>query len=288
MTGLEADFQLRIRGKVRVFPIPSVMGIINATPDSFFDGDPLSSEAALWEKVELAVKEGADFLDLGGESSRPGAEPVGWEEECSRVIPILKKIKKKYPDLAVSIDTCRAETARLCLEEGADLVNDISAGEESRDAMFEVCGTYDVPLILMHKKGRPADMQKNPEYRDVVNEVGEYLENRAALALQAGLQRDQIILDPGIGFGKMMTHNLDLLKNLSTLAKTGFPILVGASMKRIVGDLTGRETKERLSGSLGLHLASILNGASLLRVHDVGAMRDTLKTFFAVRPKGVR
>lgn len=281
MKGEDDFFFLRIRGTQRRFPIPSVMAVVNATPDSFYDGDPASSETALWEKIETAVREGAELIDLGGESSRPGADAVSAEEELRRILPVLKKIKKRYANVVVSIDTFKKETAEVCLAEGADLINDISAGESSKDAMFELCRRFDVPIVLMHKQGESKTMQERPEYGDVVSEVAAYLSRRAALALERGLTKDQCVLDPGIGFGKTKEHNLALLKNISTFRRFGFPVLIGASMKRIVGDLTGRATEARLPGSLGIHLAAVMNGASVLRVHDVGAMRDALRTFFA-------
>ncbi|MBL8994600.1 MAG: dihydropteroate synthase, partial [Spirochaetia bacterium] len=230
----------------------------------------------------------ADFLDLGGESSRPGADPVSAEEEIRRLLPVLKKIKKHFSELPISIDTFKSKTAEVCLSEGADLVNDISAGEASGGAMFAICRKFDVPIVLMHKQGESKTMQDRPEYEDVVSEVALYLSERAKFALGHGIGGDQCVLDPGIGFGKNKEHNLALLKNIFVFRKLGFPVLIGASMKRIVGDLTGRPTEGRLPGSLGIHLAAVMNGASILRVHDVGAMKDALTGFFGALGPSLR
>ncbi|MBN8217036.1 MAG: dihydropteroate synthase [Spirochaetes bacterium] len=281
-------FSLRLRdGTVRAFPRPTLMGILNATPDSFFDGDPQQNKALLLARLDRMVHEGVALVDLGGESTRPGATPVPLLTELDRVIPLLRHARKEYPGLLISIDTTKAAVADAALQEGADLINDTSAGEDSEGLLFESCARAGCPLILMHRNGRPDSMQDNPVYGDVVAEVCAALAGRARLAQAAGIRRDRIVLDPGIGFGKLEAHNLALLRGLPALKALGYPVLVGASMKRVVGDLTGRPTAERLPGTLGLHLAASLLGADLLRLHEPWAMKDALIAFRALIPQEV-
>lgn len=273
-------------GRGREWPKPVLMGILNATPDSFFDGDPRENRALLLARLDRLAAEGIPIADLGGESTRPGSKPVPLMTELDRVIPILRHARKRYPELLISIDTTKAAVADAALQEGADLINDTSAGEDSEGRIFESCARAGCPIILMHRLGRPDTMQENPHYGDVVAEVCAHLASRAQAARKAGILPERIILDPGIGFGKLKEHNLALLRDLGALKALGHPVLIGASMKRIVGDLTGRETPDRLAGTLGLHLAAAEAGADLLRLHEPWAMKDALAGYRALAPHG--
>jgi len=262
---------------------PVIMGIINCTPDSFFDGGSLFTETgALSEKLLLTraenmINAGVRILDLGGESSRPGSAGISAEEEIRRVIPAVCLLKKKFPQIIISIDTCKAAVAETAAAEGADIINDISAFQAD-PRMAEV-----MPVIIMHMQGTPRHMQDAPVYSSVADEVYNFLTERAEFLLNAGFTGKQIIIDPGIGFGKTLEHNLALLKAIPRFLEPGFPVLIGVSMKKMVGDLTGRQVNRRLSGTLGVQLAAVLNGAHIIRVHEPEPFNDLLKCFFAAR-----
>jgi len=245
-----------------------VMGILNVTPDSFSDGGDFSDpSAAVARALEMAAQ-GADIIDIGGESTRPGAEPVPAEEEIRRIVPVIEKTRAQS-DVFISIDTMKAEVALRALEAGADIINDVSAFEGDA-GMAEVAAKIGSGVILMHMKGSPQTMQDDPDYGNVVREVGTYLEGRLDFAEHCGVQRDRMVIDPGIGFGKTLEHNLALLRRLPELATGGSPILVGASRKSFIGQVLGRDTPaERLAGSLGVAAWAALQGAHILRVHDV-------------------
>ncbi len=255
-----------------------IMGVVNATPDSFYAPSRLSQ----WERV---IQEGADLLDIGGESTRPGALPVSAEEEARRLLPILNAIKEKHFSYPVSIDTQKADVARQALEQGADLINDISALRYD-PAMADVLASGDVPVVLMHMQGTPPTMQKDPRYQDVVAEIISFFQERMDFAVKKGIAERRIILDPGMGFGKTLEHNMDILKRFSTFKKLGRPLLVGASRKTFIGKLLGHPEilppEERLEGTLAAHLWAVQEGASGLRVHDVAAARKSLKVWEAL------
>ena len=245
-----------------------VMGILNVTPDSFSDGGNYSDpSSAVARALEMAAQ-GADIIDIGGESTRPGAQPVKGEEEIRRVIPIIEKIRE-HSDVLVSIDTMKAETASRALEAGADIINDVSAFEaDSR--MVDVAAETQAGVVLMHMKGSPQTMQNDPGYGNVVQEVDTYLADRIRFSEQRGVRRECLVVDPGIGFGKTVEHNLELLRGIPQLAECGCPVLVGASRKSFIGHLTGREAPaERRAGSLGAAAWAAAHGAHILRVHDV-------------------
>jgi dihydropteroate synthase len=245
-----------------------VMGILNATPDSFSDGGAfLDPNRAVGRALEM-VAQGADIIDIGGESTRPGAEPVSETDEIKRTVPIIARIREQS-DIPLSIDTMKAGVAAEAVAAGADIINDVSAFEADA-RMVEVAAKTEVGVILMHMKGRPRTMQDHPVYENVVAEVCDYLASRIDFAVQHGVAHDRIIVDPGIGFGKTVAHNLDLLRGLPALSTCGCPLLVGASRKRFIGRITGREHPEdRLAGSLGVAAWAVANGAHILRVHDV-------------------
>ncbi|MCR5882662.1 dihydropteroate synthase [Rhizobacter sp. J219] len=253
---------------------PRVMGIVNITPDSFSDGGRHATTQAAVAYCEQLLKEGADMLDLGGESSRPGAEPLPLEEEQARVLPVLREALKL--GVPVSVDTYKPETMRAALELGADIVNDIYAlrwpGAVEAVAAHPGCG-----VCLMHMQGEPMSMQQRPIYGDVLDEVGRFLRDRAALLEQAGVQRERITLDPGIGFGKTVEHNVALLARQRELLGLGYPLLIGWSRKSSLGVLTGRPVEQRQAASLAAALAAAVRGAKVLRVHDVAATVDALK-----------
>ncbi len=267
-----------------VFNRPYLMGIVNVTPDSFYDGgffNGLSSENFL-KKIKKFEAAGVDLIDIGGESSRPGATPVSEEEELKRVIPKIRKIRSKFPDLILSLDTYKAKVAEQGILAGANIINDISSGEESSGEIFEICKKYAAPIILMHKKGVPADMQKNVHYKDATKEIYNYFKKKLNLLKKMGIANNKIMIDVGFGFGKHKKENLELLKNLKQFKKLKVGILVGASRKTTVGELIDKEADERLYGSIGISLAALKKGADMIRMHDPVEMKDALVTFFSV------
>ena len=261
---------------------PVVVGILNITPDSFSDGgDFFDPEAAARHAVAM-LDEGAGILDLGGESTRPGSDPVSREEELRRVIPVIERILAVRPEAVISVDTYRADTATAALEAGARLINDVTAlrGDPSMASVVEKAAC---PVILMHMQGEPKTMQNEPYYDDVVREVKDYLAQRAEYAISAGVRPENIILDPGIGFGKNLEHNLTLLRNLDAVVDLGFPVLVGASRKRFIGEISGiQEARGRVFGTVATTVLAYERGASYFRVHDVRANREALAVSEAV------
>lgn len=252
-----------------------IMGILNATPDSFSDGGRFQTlEKAVARGLQM-VEEGADIIDIGGESTRPGAKPVQPLEEIARTVPIIGKLREKTTAL-ISIDTRKAEVARAAVAAGADIINDISALADPE--MVKVAAETGAGLVLMHMQGVPETMQNDPRYDDVVSNVWNFLEERMEFAVERGVAPEQIALDPGIGFGKTDEHNLALLRGIPALAAAGRPVLIGASRKSFIGRLTGRENPaDRLAGSLALAVFSALRGAQILRVHDVKESCDALR-----------
>ena len=255
---------------------PLLMGVVNVTPDSFSDGGQFLDAKAAIELAHRLVGEGADIVDIGGESSRPGAEAVAEAEELRRILPVLKALK----DVPVSVDTRRPSVMRAVLAEGASMINDIDA-LEAPGALDAVADT-DCAVCLMHKQGDPATMQKDPRYADVVGEVVQYLKTRVAACEIAGVERDRIAIDPGFGFGKTVEHNFDLLKRLPELAALGLPVVSGWSRKSSLGAITGRPVTERLAASLAAALLAVQHGARILRVHDVKETRDALAVMQAL------
>ena len=254
------------------------MGVVNITPDSFSDGGKfLAADAAIAQAMRL-VDEGAAILDIGAESSRPGAQPVSEAEEIARLLPVLRAIRDL--PVPVSVDTRRAEVMRVALAEGASMINDIEALTAPGTA--EAVAANDCGVCLMHKKGDPATMQQDPHYDDVVGEVTAFLAGRLAAAVAAGIARERIAVDPGFGFGKTAAHNLELLRNLGRLMALGVPVLAGLSRKSTLGRITGRPAGERMVASVTAALLAAQRGATILRVHDVGATRDALAVWRAV------
>lgn len=259
------------------------MGILNVTPDSFSDGglhiDPVRAIA----RAELMVAEGADILDIGGESTRPGSLAVSESEQCQRIVPVIKAIRKFWSG-PISVDTTRGAVVETAFDSGANWINDISALRDD-PRMLDLAVAWSCPVVLMHMLGTPRTMQENPAYSDVVEDVKSFLRDRAQYAIGAGVLAQNIILDPGIGFGKTVDHNLALLSHLTDLVELGYPVLVGASRKSFIGHLTGASVDERLAGSLAAAIRSVGAGAKIVRVHDVGATRQALAVASAITPQ---
>lgn len=257
---------------------PLIMGVVNVTPDSFSDGGRFFGTQQAVEHARNLVEEGADILDVGGESSRPGAEPVDLDEELRRVMPVLEKLGGL--PVPVSIDTCKPEVMRRAIAAGAAMVNDINALREpgALDAVAE----SQAAVCLMHMQGEPHTMQQDPHYEDVVSEVTRFLAQRVETAQQAGIARERIVIDPGFGFGKDTGHNLELLRGLPRIAGLGQPVLVGLSRKSLFGKITGKPVADRVSASVAAALLAAERGAALVRVHDVAATRDALLVLNAI------
>jgi len=253
------------------------MGVVNVTPDSFFDGGRYLEPSAADARARQLVEEGADVIDIGAESSRPGAEGISVQEELSRLIPVLEGLR----DLGVplSVDTVEPEVMRAAIDAGAAMINDITALRAP--GALEAVAASGVAVCLMHMQGEPPTMQREPRYGDVVAEVKAFLTSRITAAEAAGIARERLVIDPGFGFGKTSGHNLELLRNLDRIAEIGPPVMAGLSRKSSLGEIAGRGPGERLAASLAAALLAVMRGARILRVHDVGAMRDALAVLAA-------
>lgn len=258
--------------------IPRVMGIVNVTPDSFSDGGKFNTTDKAIQHALTLVEEGADILDIGGESTRPGATPVPLDEELKRVIPVIQGLRDV--GVPLSIDTYKPEVMRAAIEAGADIVNDVCALQEPN--ALEIVAPSQVGICLMHMQGRPQTMQADPHYDNVVQEVAEFLASRLKAAEQAGIDRSRIVLDPGFGFGKRTAHNLTLLNEMQAIQALGQPLLVGLSRKSVLGQVLGSNVDERLHASIAASVISVMKGANIVRVHDVKPTVDALKIVAAV------
>jgi dihydropteroate synthase len=269
-------------GTLTAGPGPVVVGILNVTPDSFSDGGDFLNPEAAAEHAATMLDEGAEILDVGGESTRPGSDPVSQQEEIRRVVSVLERILSVRPEAVISVDTYRAGTATAALEAGASLVNDVTAFRGD-PRMASVIQEAACPVILMHMQGEPKTMQKEPHYGDVVGEVRDFLAERGEYAVAAGVRPENVIVDPGIGFGKNLEHNLDLLRNLDAIVDLGFPVLIGASRKSFIEKITGvQEARDRVSGTVATTVLAYERGATFFRVHDVRANREALAVAEAV------
>jgi len=258
---------------------PLVMGILNTTPDSFSDGGQFNHVSHAVEHALQMVAEGADIIDVGGESTRPGAQPVSVEDELQRVVPVVEAIRKES-DVAISIDTSKAEVMQAAVQAGADMVNDVNALKA--EGAVEVCAQLDVPVGLMHMQGEPRVMQYSPQYKNVVEDIKQFLQQRVDTCVQAGIKKEHIILDPGFGFGKTLEHNLSLLKHLDAFVAMNLPLLIGVSRKSMLGSILDAEVDERLFGSVAAAVLAHTKGAQIFRVHDVKPTADALKICRAV------
>lgn len=259
-----------------------LMGILNVTPDSFSDGGRYFDKSAAIRRANEMVEEGADIIDIGGESTRPGSEPVTLEEEISRTIPVIEALAKNIK-VPISIDTYKAEVVRRALDAGASIVNDIS-GLRFDPEMPKIVSQYKVPVIIMHIKGTPKSMQANPQYEALIHEIMDYFRESIRLAMKSGIAEDKIIIDPGIGFGKTVDHNLEIIKNLREFTLLEKPLLVGVSRKAFIGKILGdAPASERLEGTVAAVAISILNGANIIRVHDVKEMKKAALVADAIK-----
>lgn len=290
MFGLDTVPVLDCAGRVLRLDRPRVMGIVNVTPDSFSDvGQHASCEAAVAHGLRL-VEEGADVLDVGGESTRPGAEPVDEATEIARVVPVIERLVAAIP-VPVSVDTTKPGVMRAALAAGAGMVNDVRALRD--EGALDAVASSRAAVVLMHMQGEPRTMQQSPHYEDVVGEVHRFLAERLFACEVSGIDKRRIVVDPGFGFGKTLEHNLALLAQLVRFTELGVPVLAGLSRKSCLGQITGREVDQRLVASVAAHLIAVQNGAMLVRVHDVAATVDALKVWAAVgaqprpRPKAV-
>jgi dihydropteroate synthase len=276
----DTTLQLDCNGRILRLDVPRVMGIVNATPDSFSDGgDHFDAGAAVAHGLALAG-EGASILDVGGESTRPGAAEVPLEEELRRVVPVIERLARETA-LPISIDTSKPEVMRAAVAAGAGMINDVYGLR--REGALDAAAGLRVPVVLMHMLGEPRSMQEAPRYDDVVGEVHRFLAERVFAAEMAGIDRKRLLVDPGFGFGKTTAHNLQLLAQLRRFTELGVPVLAGLSRKRTIGELTGRDDpRGRVAGSVAAHLIAAQNGAMLLRAHDVAQTVDALKVWNAV------
>lgn len=261
---------------------PKIMGVLNVTPDSFSDGGENYADVkkSLYT-IESMISDGADIIDIGGESTRPGAKEVDIGEEINRVMPVLKKAISRFPDTQFSVDTRKYEVAKLAMEVGAHIINDVS-GLQWEPKLADLCATHNATLIIMHSQGTPEKMQKNPQYNNVTEEIRDFLHKQAEYATSRGVQK--IILDPGFGFGKTVEHNLKLITELPTFTELGYPVMVGVSRKSTIGHiLGGRQVDQRLTGTICLHYHALLNGADILRVHDIREAKDSILVYNALK-----
>ncbi len=257
-----------------------VMGIINVTPDSFYDGGKYNHKDQAVKRISEMIADGADIIDIGGLSSRPGSKPISLEEELERTIPVVESVSNNF-DTLVSIDTYRSEIALEAISAGAHMVNDISAFTMDKN-MAGIVADKGASVTLMHMQGKPESMQKNPQYDNVIDEIYEYLDGKASAAIDAGISPDKIVLDPGLGFGKTLDHNLSILNKISEFSSMGYPIMIGASRKSFIGAVLDLPVEDRLEGSLAAAVWSVINGANILRVHDVAETVRSVKIARAI------
>jgi dihydropteroate synthase len=272
---------LNANGKIIDLSVPIVMGILNVTPDSFYDGGKYTSEKSILERVEKMLFEGAGIIDIGGYSSRPNAHDISIEEELTRVVPFIKKIKQEFPDSIVSIDTFRSEVARKSIDAGADIINDISGGSLDPE-MFQTVSDLKVPYILMHMKGTPQTMVKLSQYQNMMVELIDYFQQKINQLQNLGVT--EIVIDPGLGFAKTMDQNYELIRKLTYFNSLNFPILVGLSRKSMIYKTLGVSPEDTLNGTTVLNTIALMNGASILRVHDVKECVEAVKLFKSVYP----
>lgn len=272
--------KLQVRDKVLDLSTPKVMGILNTTPDSFSDGGKFISIEPAIAHIGLMVSQGASIIDVGGESTSPGSDPVSEPKELARVLPVLEKAIPEFSDTLFSIDTTKYTVAEKALQLGAHIVNDIS-GLQREPALTQLCAAANAGYILMHSRGNPKTMQDHPVYEDVIEDINSFFEKKIARTKQAGIQ--SIIIDPGIGFGKTQEHDIRILKNLDSFCDLEIPLMIGASRKRVIGKiLNGRPIDERLTGTVLVHYHAMLKGARIIRTHDVKQAADSILVYNAL------
>ncbi len=277
--------QWKIRGKFLDLSRPRIMAVLNLTPDSFSDGGKYLDPALALKHAEDLIAQGADILDLGAESTRPGADPVSEEEEIRRLLPVLSEIAKR-PEIILSVDTIKPGVARRGLEAGAHIINDVSGLGDSGPEMAKCVREFEAGLVLMHRRGNPKTMASLTHYRDLIKEVRSELQERLQSAQDQGIDPKQIVLDPGLGFAKTPEDSIELLRELPQFLDLGCPILVGPSRKSFIGKITGRETDEREAGTIAACVIAFLKGANLFRVHEPQGVRDALRVAEAFKERG--
>ena len=263
-----------------------IMGVLNVTPDSFSDGGEFVQVSTAVDRAIEMINQGADIIDIGGESTRPGSEMITSKEELKRVIPVIKAIRKKNSQIVISIDTNKSVVAEEAIKNGADMINDISAGTFDPNVL-EVAAKYKVPIVLMHSISKPKDMQDKIDYEDMLSEIYAYFKDRIKEAKKVGIKKSQIMIDPGIGFGKTFSQNLEIIKHLNVFKGLGCPILIGTSRKRFIGEIVAKETGERLFGTAATVALSRQKGASIVRVHDVAEMKDIIKMTDSIQKEDI-
>lgn len=273
---------INCRGHLVSLETPLVMGIINVNDDSFYSPSRVRTPSGVLERAEKMFFEGVDILDLGAMSSRPGSKTSSPTEELSRLVPALKELRKEFPNSIISVDTIHSEVARVVLEEGVHMINDISGGFFD-EAMMSVVGRYGVPYVMMHMQGLPENMQVNPHYEDVVMTLLAYFKEQLRLADFYGIK--DVLLDPGLGFGKTMDHNYEILKKLEVFHIFDHPILVGLSRKSMIWKVLNNSPEEALNGTTALHMAALLKGTQILRVHDVKEAKETIQLYMKIKPE---
>ena len=244
------------------------MGVLNITPDSFSDGGQFTSTDSAILHFDKMLDDGADIIDIGGESTKPGSDPVSADEESKRIIPIIREAKSKYKDILISVDTYKSSVAKKAIESGADFINDIS-GLTFDNGMASLLAKRNIPVVVMHINGKPKTMQKNISYSNLISDMKSFFINQCNYAIKSGIKERNIIIDPGIGFGKTFDHNFTLLKRLSEFKDLGYPLLIGPSRKAFIGDVLNLPPNERIEGTIATIVAGVLNGANIIRVHDV-------------------
>lgn len=271
---------INCKGNLIDLSTPKIMGILNLTPDSFFDGGTLTNEQSIWDRVNKMLKEGAEVIDVGGQSSRPGAKTISVDEELARVLPVVKSLLKKFPEILLSIDTFYAEVAKKTVEAGAAIINDISAGSFDK-AMFSTVADLQVPYVLVHMQGRPKNMQEKPDYKEVILDLNYFFTEKLDALTRLGV--NDVLLDPGFGFGKTQEQNFELLQNLDLLGFDEFPVMVGLSRKSMVYKTLESSPEEALNGTTALHMVALQKGAAILRVHDVKEAKECVELFLQLK-----
>lgn len=280
MNNSKLSDQFTVRDKILDLSSPKIMGILNATPDSFSDGGAFNELEAALERISEMISQGASIIDVGGESTRPGSEPVSEQKELDRVLPILEKAIPQFPETFFSVDTTKYSVAKEALKAGVHFVNDIS-GLQKEPRLANLCVKYGAGYVMMHSQGDPKTMQDDPTYKDVVRDIYLFFENQLQKAKEKGLQN--VIIDPGIGFGKTQQHNLKLLANLREFTKLDHPIMVGASRKSTIGRiLNDRPVDDRVTGTVAAHYHAMMQGANIIRVHDLKEAHDSLLVYKAI------
>lgn len=274
-------YTLNCRGKLLTMERPLIMGILNVTPDSFYDGGKYLNDEILLNHVQKMYDEGVDIIDIGGQSTRPGSIRISAKEEIDRVVPVIQKLQSNFSSLILSVDTYNAQVAKVACEAGVHIVNDVSAGKMDEYMISTVANMGNVPYICMHMQGTPETMQHAPHYRDVTGEIIDFFKERIEYCNKAGIQ--DLVLDPGFGFGKTTEHNFELLHEFSSLLICKKPLLAGLSRKGMIWKTLGVDPQQALNGTTACHMAALMNGANILRVHDIKEARETITLFEAYK-----